>query len=137
MFANIHLLSLKEQKTGIQPLLDTRHSFNQLLMKLNYSASPVEDQLSLLQPLSCDQALSVCSPALKMCIRDSFCYIHDASSQSHNLVGWGESADASQWYIVEATDVEVTLNTADNASYATVYLPFAVSSVQGLSLIHI
>lgn len=64
MFANIHLLSLKEQKTGIQPLLDTRHSFNQLLMKLNYSASPVEDQLSLLQPLSCDQALSVCSPAL-------------------------------------------------------------------------
>lgn len=61
----------------------------------------------------------------------NFCYIHDASSQSHNLVGWGESADASQWYIVEATDVEVTLNTADNASYATVYLPFAVSSVQG------
>ena len=61
----------------------------------------------------------------------NFCYIHDASSQSHNLVGWGESADASQWYIVEATDVEVNLNTADNASYATVYLPFAVSSVQG------
>lgn len=61
----------------------------------------------------------------------NFCYIHDASSQSHNLVGWGESADASLWYIVEATNVEVTLNTADNASYATVYLPFAVSSVQG------
>lgn len=61
----------------------------------------------------------------------NFCYIHDASSQSHNLVGWGESADASQWYIVEATDVEVTLNTADNASYATTYLPFAVSNVEG------
>ena len=43
----------------------------------------------------------------------------------------GESADASQWYIVEATDVEVTLNTADNASYATTYLPFAVSNVEG------
>lgn len=61
----------------------------------------------------------------------NFCYIHDASSQSHNLVGWGESADASQWYIVEATDVEVTLNTADNASYATTYLPFSVSNVEG------
>lgn len=61
----------------------------------------------------------------------NFCYIHDASSQSHNLVGWEESADASLWYIVEATNVEVTINTADNASYATVYLPFAVSSVQG------
>lgn len=61
----------------------------------------------------------------------NFCYIHDASSQSHNLVGWGESADASQWYIVEATDVEVTLNTVDNASYATTYLPFAVSNVEG------
>lgn len=62
---------------------------------------------------------------------ETYCYIHDASSQSHNLVGWGESADASQWYIVEATDVEVALNTANGASYATTYLPFAVSSVQG------
>ena len=46
-------------------------------------------------------------------------------------MGWSEGADASQWYIVEATDVEVALNTANGASYATTYLPFAVSSVQG------
>ena len=61
----------------------------------------------------------------------NYCCIHDASTQSHNLVGWSEGADASQWYIVEATDVEVALNTANGASYATTYLPFAVSSVQG------
>ena len=44
-----------------------------------------------------------------------------------NLVSWGGSANtASAWYIVPATDIEVALNTVDGASYATVYLPFAV-----------
>lgn len=36
-----------------------------------------------------------------------------------------------KWYIIEATDVEVALNTAGDASYATTYLPFAVSNVEG------
>lgn len=61
----------------------------------------------------------------------NYCCIHDASTQSHNLVGWGEDDEASQWYIVEATDVEVALNTAGDASYATAYLPCSVSNVQG------
>ena len=39
--------------------------------------------------------------------------LHDAASQSHKLVGWEENAEASQWYIIPATDVEVALNTAD------------------------
>ena len=60
----------------------------------------------------------------------NYCCIHDASTQSHNLVGWGKNAEASQWYIVEATDVEVALNTAGDASYATAYLPCSVSNVQ-------
>ena len=57
--------------------------------------------------------------------------LHDAASQSHKLVGWEENAEASQWYIIPATDVEVALNTAGNASYATTYLPFSVSNVEG------
>lgn len=57
--------------------------------------------------------------------------LHDAASQSHKLVGWEENAEASQWYIIPATDVEVALNTAGDASYATTYLPFSVSKVEG------
>ena len=57
--------------------------------------------------------------------------LHDAATQSHKLVGWEENAEASQWYIIPATDVEVALNTADGASYATTYLPFSVSNVEG------
>ena len=57
--------------------------------------------------------------------------LHDAASQSHKLVGWEENAEASQWYIIPATDVEVALNTAGDASYATTYLPFSVSNVEG------
>ena len=36
-----------------------------------------------------------------------------------------------KWYIIEATDIEVALNTVGDASYATTYLPFSVSNVEG------
>lgn len=49
-----------------------------------------------------------------------------------NLISWdGGQNTASAWYIVKADTVEVALNTADNASYATTYLPFSVSNVEG------
>ena len=43
----------------------------------------------------------------------------------------GAPEDRIKWYIIEATDVEVALNTAGDASYATTYLPFSVSNVEG------
>lgn len=49
-----------------------------------------------------------------------------------NLISWdGGQNTASAWYIVKADTVEVALNTAGDASYATTYLPFAVSNVEG------
>lgn len=55
--------------------------------------------------------------------------LHAANSGA-NVVGW-ETADASDWYIVPATDVEVDLNTVGTDAYASAYLPFSVSAVEG------
>ena len=54
-------------------------------------------------------------------------YIH---CNTNDLVGWEVSAP-SKWYVVPATDAEVTMNTVDGKSYATAYLPFGVSAVSG------
>ena len=52
---------------------------------------------------------------------------NNGSGSSGNVVNWGGSANsASAWYIVKATDLEVALNTVDDASYASAYLPFPV-----------
>ena len=62
---------------------------------------------------------------------NNFHYIHiDGSS---NAVGWeaGESNVPSHWYVYPATDIEVALNNVDDKSYATAYLPFGVSAVEG------
>lgn len=49
-----------------------------------------------------------------------------------NLVAWnGGQNTASAWYLVKVDKVEVALNTTGDASYATTYLPFAVSNVEG------
>lgn len=47
--------------------------------------------------------------------------------ENNYLNGW-EAGDKSRWFIVEATDFEVSLTQVGNASYATAYLPFAVSA---------
>ena len=60
----------------------------------------------------------------------SYNYLHAANGGS-NIVGWEIGATASQWYIVPATDVEIDLNTVGSSAYASVYLPFAVSGVEG------
>ena len=48
-----------------------------------------------------------------------------------NAVGWEAGAEASQWYAIPATDIEVALTAVDDQKYASVYLPFAVSKVVG------
>lgn len=48
--------------------------------------------------------------------------------------GGGSVNDPSAWYLVEATDIEVALNAANGASYATTYLPFSVSAAEGAEL---
>ena len=45
-----------------------------------------------------------------------------------NINKWGESARAF-WYVTLATSLDVPLTTVGEKAYATVYLPFAVSSV--------
>lgn len=57
--------------------------------------------------------------------------LHYASGQAGGIVGWNTNAAATWWYIVPATDIEVALTAVGDASYATTYLPFAVSEVSG------
>ena len=47
-------------------------------------------------------------------------------------VGWeANNATASQWYIIPATDVEIDMTTQGDNTYASAYLPFSVSAVDG------
>ncbi|MDO5751293.1 MAG: hypothetical protein Q4P78_08900, partial [Rothia sp. (in: high G+C Gram-positive bacteria)] len=56
-------------------------------------------------------------------------YLHNDGANA--IVGWRASATASNWYIVPATTADITLATAGEASYATAYLPFGISKVDG------
>lgn len=53
-------------------------------------------------------------------------------SSSRNVLGWISGEDASRWYIVPATSLEVTLNSAEGATWASLYLPFGVELPKGL-----
>ena len=56
----------------------------------------------------------------------------NGAGKNGSLVSWdGGQNTASAWYLVKVDKVEVALNTANGASYATTYLPFAVSNVEG------
>ena len=46
---------------------------------------------------------------------------------SNKIVGWGTGADASKWYVIPATTLDLPLNTVEGKSYATTYLPFDVT----------
>ena len=50
-----------------------------------------------------------------------------------NAVGWEANTPASQWYIIPATDVEIDMTTQGDNTYASAYLPFSVSAVNGAS----
>lgn len=53
-------------------------------------------------------------------------------SSSRNVLGWSSGEDASRWYIVPATSLEVTLNSTEDATWASLYLPFGVELPKGL-----
>lgn len=53
---------------------------------------------------------------------------------NQNLNWWYDSDGNAKWYLIEATDIEVALNAAGDASYATTYLPFSVSAAEGAEL---
>ena len=50
-----------------------------------------------------------------------------------NAVGWEANTPASQWYIIPATDVEIDMTAQGDKKYASAYLPFSVSAVDGAS----
>ncbi len=51
--------------------------------------------------------------------------IHQAAD--NQIVGWLASSDATKWYVIPATTLDLPLNTVDSKSYATTYLPFDVT----------
>ncbi len=46
---------------------------------------------------------------------------------SNKIVGWEAGAEASKWYVIPATTLDLPLNTVEGKSYATTYLPFDVT----------
>lgn len=65
-------------------------------------------------------------------IKDGGKPVQEESNQ--NLNWWYDSDGNAKWYLIEATDIEVALNNAGDASYATTYLPFSVSAAEGAEL---
>ena len=60
----------------------------------------------------------------------NYSYIHGGESGTC-MVGWEANSDASQWYVIPATDVEIDMTAQGDKKYASAYLPFAVSNVAG------
>ena len=54
------------------------------------------------------------------------------NNDTRNVLGWSSNEDASRWYIVPATSLEVSLNSADGSTWASLYLPFGVELPDGL-----
>ena len=61
---------------------------------------------------------------------DDYHYLH---VNGGNAVGWEANTPASQWYIIPATDVEIDMTAQGDNTYASAYLPFSVSAVNGAS----
>lgn len=78
-----------------------------------------------------DYAVSVSdAPAFE--ILDGGKPVQEESNQ--NLNWWYDNDGNAKWYLIEATDIEVALHAAGDASYATTYLPFSVSAAKGAEL---
>lgn len=61
-------------------------------------------------------------------------YLHCSSSQAYGIVGWGTGPNASKWYVIPATELDVKLNAVNGKSYSTAYLPFPVSGASGAGI---
>ena len=60
----------------------------------------------------------------------NYSYIH-GGDEGERMVGWDANNNASQWYVIPATDVEIDMTTQGDKKYASAYLPFDVSNVAG------
>lgn len=60
----------------------------------------------------------------------NYSYIH-GGDYGERMVGWEANNNASQWYVVPATDVEIDMTAQGDKKYASAYLPFGVSNVAG------
>ena len=58
----------------------------------------------------------------------NYSYIHGGDS-GERMVGWEANNNASQWYVIPATDVEIDMTAQGDKKYASAYLPFGVSNV--------
>ena len=60
-------------------------------------------------------------------------YLHCNGSAANTLFAWdaGEINSPSRWYVIPATDVEIDMTAQGDNTYASAYLPFAVSNVAG------
>lgn len=58
----------------------------------------------------------------------NYSYIHGGDN-GERMVGWGANSNASQWYVIPATDVEIDMTAQGDKKYASAYLPFGVSNV--------
>ncbi len=61
-------------------------------------------------------------------------FAEDGSGDNYRLSVWDNLTAGADWYIIKATELEVALNTVDEASYASVYLPFGVKSASDSKL---
>lgn len=60
------------------------------------------------------------------------CLYCENESDKYELSVWNGGANSpSAWYIIPVDDIEVSLNAVGDHTYATTYLPFAVSEVSG------
>ncbi|WP_337578304.1 hypothetical protein [Prevotellamassilia timonensis] len=60
----------------------------------------------------------------------NYSYIH-GGDRGECMVGWEANNNASQWYVIPATDVEIDMTAQGDKKYASAYLPFDVSNVAG------
>ncbi len=64
-------------------------------------------------------------------------YLHcnnQSDGNDSNLCGWDApltGINPSLWHVVPATTAEIDMNTVGDKSYATAYLPYAISNVEG------
>ena len=58
----------------------------------------------------------------------NYSYIHGGDN-GERMVGWEANSDASQWFVIPATDVEIDMTAQGDKKYASAYLPFGVSNV--------
>lgn len=60
-------------------------------------------------------------------------YLHCNGGAANTLFAWdaGDINSPSRWFVIPATDVEIDMTAQGDNTYASAYLPFAVSNVAG------